>query len=115
SPSANHFDTGKDSAIADGQNLRDIFLLRIGNKKGPCSLFSLGMEAEHVGLSNIEGQDENRSNNTNAFRTFIVAFPWDLSKNNQTMHIDAVGAKSKKGSHIIVATSPPMKDDAMEV
>ncbi|GKB28476.1 hypothetical protein Tco_0867877 [Tanacetum coccineum] len=31
------------------------------------------------------------------------------------MHVDTVGAKSKRGSHVIVAKSPPMEDDAMEV
>ncbi|GJW23119.1 hypothetical protein Tco_0033741 [Tanacetum coccineum] len=56
-----------------------------------------------------------RSNNTNASRTSIVAFPRDPSKNTQSMHVDTVGAKSKRGTHVIVAKSPPTKDDAMEV
>ncbi|GKB37199.1 glutamate--cysteine ligase, chloroplastic [Tanacetum coccineum] len=55
-----------------------------------------------------------RSSNTNSSRTSFVAFPRDPSKNTQTMHVDAIGAKSKRGIHVIVATSPPTEDDAME-
>ncbi|GJY69522.1 glutamate--cysteine ligase, chloroplastic, partial [Tanacetum coccineum] len=51
-----------------------------------------------------------RSNNTNASRTSTVAFPRDPSKTTQSMHVDSISAKSKRGSHVIVAASPPTED-----
>lgn len=52
----------------------------------------------------------NRSNNTNASRTSTVAFPRDPFKTTQSMHVNAIGAKSKRGNQVIVAASPPTED-----
>ncbi|KVH95379.1 hypothetical protein Ccrd_002519 [Cynara cardunculus var. scolymus] len=51
-------------------------------------------------------------NNTKAFRyrTSTVAFPGDSSKTTQNMHVHAIGVKSKRGSQVIVAASPPTDD-----
>ena len=51
-----------------------------------------------------------RSNNTNASRTSTVSFPRDPSKTTQSMHVNAIGAKSKRDNRVIVAASPPTED-----
>lgn len=52
------------------------------------------------------------TNNTSAFRhkTSTIAFPWDSSKTTQSMRVDAVGVKSRRGNNVIVAASPPTDD-----